>query len=175
MELCYLGAINNVIDIPSICNLLQNLIIKKPVTLHIIGKGERERELVESAKATGAKVVFYGPVYDDAKKLEIMSKCHFGLNVMKSSVCVGLTMKSVEYFRFGIPIINNIPYDTMRLVEERHVGVQLDSKCFDFLNELSINDCVVMRENVQEMVSQLFCEKVIFDEYQAVLNNVIVL
>ena len=65
IELCYLGAINNVISIPDICALISQLTPMKPVTLHIIGAGEREQELIDSAKAAGAEVVFYGAVYDD--------------------------------------------------------------------------------------------------------------
>ena len=52
-----------------------------------------------------------------------MSRCHFGFNLMKPDVRVGLTMKSVDYFRHDLPILNNIPADTAELVDREQVGV----------------------------------------------------
>ena len=169
LELCYLGAINNVISIPDICGLIKELTAKKPVTLHIIGKGERQEEFVEEAKKAGAEVIFYGAVYDEGKKLEIMNRCHFGLNVMKASVCVGLTMKSVDYFRYHLPIINSIPADTKRLVEEKGMGVQLDSSCAEKLLSLTGADCLQMRGQVAAAFTQCFEKSVIAEQYDKVL------
>ena len=171
LELCYLGAINNVISIPDICALIKQLTEKKPVTLHIIGKGERQEEFVAEAEKAGAEVIFYGAVYDEAKKLEIMSRCHFGLNVMKSSVCVGLTMKSVDYFRFGLPIINSIPADTQKLVEEKNIGLQLNSICAEKLLSLTVADCLQMRQQVTSVFTQSFEKSVIAEQYDKVLNR----
>lgn len=165
LDLCYLGAINNVIDIPAICGMIGELAKEKPVTLHIIGKGERQQEFVDSAKASGAEVVFYGAVYDDQKKQEIVSRCHFGLNIMKSSVCVGLTMKSVDYFRHGLPIINNIPADTQKLVEENHIGLQLDEQCAQKLLKLTNDTCMEMRKNVDETFDTYFDKAVVIEQY----------
>ena len=53
---------------------------------------------------------------------------------MKESVCVGLTMKSIDYFQHGLPIINNIPADTAELVEKYGVGVNI----VDGLSNLAI-------------------------------------
>ena len=77
-----------------------------PVTLHIIGDGESKQELIDAAKAGGATVEYHGKIHDPQDKQDIFDKCHFGLNIMKS-VCVGLTMKSIDGFLS--PIINNIP------------------------------------------------------------------
>ena len=54
-----------------------------------------------------------------------MSRCHFGFNLMKPDVCVGLTMKSVDYFRHDLPILNNIPADTAELVDREQVGLNV--------------------------------------------------
>ncbi len=171
LDLCYLGAINNVIGISDISLLIERLVKEKPVTLHIIGKGEREQEFIDSAKAAGAEVVFYGPIYDDVKKQEIINRCHFGLNIMKSSVCVGLTMKSVDYFRFGLPIINNIPADTQRLVEKNGIGVPLDSKCAEKILNLNTTDVLQMRVHVYDMFAQNFSEQIIDEQYKKMMNR----
>ena len=172
LSLCYLGAINNVISIPDICQLIKELAAHKKVVLHIIGKGERQDEFVEEATAAGAEVIFHGAVYDEAKKLEIMNQCHFGLNIMKSSVCVGLTMKSVDYFRFGLPIINNIPADTQKLVQERGIGVQLGEGCTGRVLTLTNEDCMLMRQRVETLFKDSFEKSVIMQQYNAVFDKV---
>lgn len=173
LELCYLGAINNVISIPDICDLIKQLTPHKPVVLHIIGKGERQEEFVEEATRAGAEVIFYGAVYDEAKKLEIMNRCHFGLNIMKSSVCVGLTMKSVDYFRFGLPIINNIPADTKQLVEEQGIGVQLEDGCAEKLLALTNKECLAMRKNVDALFCTAFEKDVMLEQYGQILRKLL--
>lgn len=172
-DLCYLGAINNIIDIPQICQLVEKLASHKPVTLHIIGKGEREQEFIHAARAAGAEVVFYGPVYDDTKKQEILSRCHFGLNIMKSSVCIGLTMKSVDYFRFGIPIINNIPADTTELVLRKNVGVLLDEQGIHKILSMSMQDHMSMRSAVDALFDQVFTKSVVIQQHTCLLNWVL--
>lgn len=121
VSLCYLGSINNIIDIPGISEIIRKL--PKPVQLHIVGDGERRQELIDAAESAGAAVTFHGKVFDGEKKQEIFDKCHYGLNVMKSSVFVGLTLKSMDYFDGGLPIINTIRGDTWDLVESNPIGI----------------------------------------------------
>lgn len=173
LDLCYLGAINNVIGISEICELIEGLTQQKPVTLHVIGKGEREQEFIDSAKAAGAEVIFYGPIYDDGKKQEIINQCHFGLNIMKPSVCVGLTMKSIDYFRFGLPIINNIPADTQNLVEEHGIGVQLDAECVQKLLTMTNAECVDMRSLVARSFAESFEKDKALENYRATIGRVL--
>ena len=122
--LCYLGSINNIIDIDCIAKIIRDL--GGPVDLHIIGDGESREALISAAQAAGANVIFHGKVYDRAEKQAILDRCHAGLNIMKKSVFVGLTMKSMDYFECGIPIINNIQGDTWKFVEEFGIGVNLE-------------------------------------------------
>ena len=164
IDLCYLGAINNIIGISDICSLIREIASKKPVVLHIIGTGEKQEEFITQAKASGADVKFYGAIYDDEEKQKIMSRCHFGLNIMKTSVCVGLTMKSVDYFHHGLPIINNIPADTKELVEKNNIGIQLDENCAEKLLTLSVEDCLKTRENVQNTFNTVFKKDVVLSE-----------
>lgn len=171
LVLCYLGSINNIISIPDICGLIRELTAHKKVVLHIIGKGETQQLFVDEATAAGAEVIFHGAVYDEAEKLAIMNQCHFGLNIMKSSVCVGLTMKSVDYFRFGLPIVNNIPGDTKRLVQERGIGVQLEDGCAEKLLALTNEDCMTMRQQVETMFAEGFEKSVILERYCGVLRQ----
>ena len=121
ISLCYLGSINNIIDIPCIGEIIRS--IQMPVDLHIIGDGEKRHELIETAETAGAHVIFHGKVYDSDKKKAILDQCHFGLNIMKPSVFVGLTMKSMDYFEYGLPLINNIAGDTWEFIEKNDIGI----------------------------------------------------
>lgn len=159
LSFCYLGAINNIIDIPRICALLQAAAQLRPVRLHIIGKGERQQELIDGAKAAGAEVIFHGAVYDAAEKQRIMDGCHFGINILKESVCIGLTMKSVDYLRHGLPILNSIPADTARLVAEDGIGIQLTPDCADTICAMTEQAHLAMRSRVQTVFDREFSEQ----------------
>lgn len=131
IHLAYLGSINNIIDIPKINQIIKVIMKYKLVTLHIVGEGENKLRLIESAQRVGAKVQYHGRVFDPQAKQDIFDSCHFGLNIMKPNVCVGLTMKSIDYFQHGLPIINNIPADTAEMIEKHEVGINV-------LNDMSI-------------------------------------
>lgn len=73
--------------------------------MHIIGNGEKKEQFIQEVLAVGVKVIDHKEVYDQREKQEIFDQCNYGLNVMKSSVCVGLTMKSLDYMCAGLPII----------------------------------------------------------------------
>lgn len=139
LSLCYLGSINNIIDIDTICDIIRQTEKKYPVDLHIIGDGEKREELISKAKLSSARVFYHGKVYDEKEKQEIFNQCHYGLNIMKKTVCVGLTMKSLDYLSGGLPLINNIEGDTWDAVEKYGIGVN----CNDGIR---IEDNAQMRE-----------------------------
>ena len=69
---------------------------------------------------------FYGAVFDQMRKIKILGNCDFAFNMMKESVLVGLTIKSIDYFSMGLPIINNIKGDTWEIVRRYGAGVNVD-------------------------------------------------
>lgn len=142
ISLCYLGSINNIIDIDVIGYVIESVKAKKNVILHIIGDGEKREELIEKAKQAGAEVIYHGKIYDVDEKQKIFDQCHFGLNIMKDSVYVGLTMKSIDYLQGGLPIINNIKGDTWDFIIERKFGYNLDE-----IGKLDLNNYNKYRVN----------------------------
>lgn len=173
IHLCYLGSINNIIDISKITQLIKSINSIKPVTLHIIGDGESKELLLEEVKNTGANVVYYGKVYDSKKKQEIFDKCHFGLNIMKETVCVGLTMKSIDYFEAGLPIINTIQADTERIVQKYNIGLNLIGNnvhdIADKATKFNLEDLLIMRKNTRKIFDDLFSVKA----FDAKLENIL--
>lgn len=159
IHLCYLGSINNIIDIPKIKEIIKLIHEIKPVTLHVIGDGESKDILIDEIKSTGAAVEYYGKIYDPQKKQNIFDKCHFGLNIMKDTVCVGLTMKSIDYFQAGLPIINTIKGDTTEIVEKYKIGVNVSDNMIDVANIVvnnSMEELIIMRENTCKVFKKLF-------------------
>jgi hypothetical protein len=159
LHLCYLGSINNIIDIPQITNIIRRLNAIKPTIVHIIGDGEKKELFIHNLIEIGVKVENYGKIYDHNKKREILSKCHFGINIMKNDVCVGLTMKSIDYLYYGLPIINNIKADTYCLVNNNYIGFNIIDEQFDDIIE---KICSLKTEDIYEMKSNAIN---VFNEY----------
>lgn len=157
IHLAYLGSINNIIDVSKIKEIIERFKEIKPVSVHIIGDGERKKEFIEMIKSTDSTALFYGKIFNPQEKQDIFDKCHFGLNIMKDSVCVGLTMKSIDYFQHGLPIINNIPGDTTELVEKHNIGININDKN-SMLKKLNIEEIERVSKN-RIAVKELFDEK----------------
>jgi len=136
LEIAYLGAINNIIDIDGIVRLLQILNQRlesdsRSVVLHVIGDGETRESFLQALKAAKIEYIYHSAIFDEVEKAKILSHCSYGLNMMKPGVCVGMTMKSIDYWSHGLPIINNIPGDTERLCREECLGINVDMSRHD--------------------------------------------
>ena len=123
MHVVYLGSVNNIIDMNAVTEILREVNRSKKVKLHIVGDGEKRQAFLEILKQNGIETEYYGTVYDETKKQEIFDRCSYGINIMKPGVCVGLTMESIDYFCYGLPIINNIQGDTWEMVEQYGIGI----------------------------------------------------
>ena len=126
IKLAYIGSINNIIDIDMIAKIVKELTQYRIVRVSIIGDGEKKTELINKIQKAGATVDDYGIIYDDDQKYQILSSHHYGLNVMKNTVFVGATMKSLEYLYFGLPMLNTIAGDTKKIIKQYHCGFNLD-------------------------------------------------
>ena len=160
LALCYLGSIGRLLDIDALTELLRQIAAVRPVAFHIIGEGETRAEVIRAAEDTGARVIYYGRVYDPQKRQEIFDKCHFGVNIMKTDVCVGLTMKSLDYFAGGLPIINSIEADTRQLIRRYDAGIELDradiSRTARLAATMTAEQNTAMRRNTLRMFEENF-------------------
>lgn len=162
LNICYLGSINNIIDIEKIVKIIKSVEQVKSTKLHIIGDGENRERFLNILNDNEINYNFYGKIYDENKKRSILSKCDLGLNIMKPNMQVGLTMKSIEYFRFSLPIINNIDYDTKNLVEEKRIGInEYDNNFSNFIREVANNKEFLyeLKTNVYDCYNELFSEQ----------------
>lgn len=154
LQIGYVGSINNLVDIDRICELLRKLIDSGiEVSCHIIGEGNHRKDFVSRLENI-CETKYYGAIFDENTKINILAKCDFGLNIMRDSVAVGLTIKSMDYFSYGLPLINNIKGDTWDLVSSENLGI----------NIMDINDEIVEqiieykfnRNNILEIFEQMF-------------------
>ena len=123
--LAYLGSMNHLIDIERIEEVITTLIPKYKVIVHVIGNGFAKEKFLTMLKQNGAMVKFHGELYDSKALVEIFCECDFGLNIYKPTTCIGMTMKSMDYFCYNLPIINSIPCDTERLIKKYNAGINI--------------------------------------------------
>nr|MBC9722346.1 glycosyltransferase [Lactobacillus sp.] len=135
IEVVYVGSINNIIDVDLIVEISKKIAVKKKTIVHIIGDGEQRQDLISELSGKNIEVNYHGVVYDEVEKSKIYSRCSFAFNIMKETVCVGLTLKSIDYFEAGLPLINNISGDTHDLVVNNRCGYNVDRKNLDTVVE----------------------------------------
>lgn len=164
LSLVYLGSINNIVDIEQIKRLIENS--DKKVILHVIGLGENKEKFIKELSKV-CEVIDHGAVYDELGKAKIFSMCHAGLNIYKPNLFIGLTVKCIDYFMYGLPIINNIQGDTYRLVDEKKVGINVVKASllnYDLLNYMRLhneNIYAVYKENFTKEIFKEKCGKII--------------
>lgn len=175
LNICYLGSINNIIDIETIIALLREMAKHRPLVLHVIGGGENTKALLDfDEENDNIKVEYYGILYDEAKKHEIMDKCAFALNILKKTVCIGLTMKSVDYFEAGVPIINNVSSDTSWIIDKYGAGFNIDDdlqKCAAKIMAMDEKKLITMRYSTRRAYEEMFSEKVYFERFEEIFEE----
>lgn len=162
----YVGSINNIIDINLIKSIIETLLSEFNVTVRIIGDGENRKELIRRIEEVGASVEFFGKIFDEKRKIEILSDCDVALNIMKENLKVGLTIKSIDYFAYGLPIINNIKGDTWNLVATEIPGINYSGDAqdvLDFVKQLRREDHL----KVLELYGKYFSE----NAFNATIKN----
>lgn len=170
IKLCYLGSINNIVDIEKIGQVIKAISQRKNVELNIIGSGERKEELIACAKANGALVNDHGKVYDYLKKKSIMDECHYGINIMKDSICVGLSMKSIDYFECGLPIINNLSGDLGKIIDEKQCGINIYED--DWLDKLfELENVEARKQNASNTFKEMFAQDVFFSQMEMIFDE----
>uniref|UniRef100_UPI00402610AC O-antigen ligase family protein n=1 Tax=Agathobacter rectalis TaxID=39491 RepID=UPI00402610AC len=162
IDLCYLGSINNIIDISLIEKIVLEFAKNKRTRIHIIGDGERKDEFLDILKKNSIEIIDHGKVYEIDKLQEIFDQCWFGINVLREDLAIGITMKSISYFRGGLPIINTVQGDTSRFVEECNIGINVDrhdvKSCVLRILNITKDDLACMKNNTRNLFEQKFAE-----------------
>ena len=168
LSLCYLGSINNIIDIDKIHQIICSF--KTSVDLHIIGDGETTELFIERLSKI-CNVKYYGAIWDENQKSAIMKNCHAGINIYKDNLFIGLTVKCIDYFENSLPIINNIKGDTWDMVEKNKLGINVRNNV-----NCSKEDIIKLRldnEHIFRFFKESFSEEAFINKCSRAINEVI--
>ena len=175
LNFCYLGSMNNIINIPAIIKMLTTIQQKRPVKVTLIGNGERREFFISQLKENGIDVEVLGLVFDENLKNDVFRKCHFGINMYNDNVIIGLTMKSLDYFRAGLPTVNMNIYDTGLLVKDYRSGFDLSRENWDQVIEeiatIREEEWHNLHENTIKMFQEKFSEAVFYKNFNQVLER----
>lgn len=168
LSLCYLGSINNIIDINKIKDIVSTS--NKPITLHIIGAGENKEDMINKLSQI-CEVIDHGVVMDENEKAKILNKCHAGINIYKDNLYIGLTMKCIDYFKYGLPIINNIKSDTWDMVDKYKVGINVyDDTVLDGEQLIKMRN---YNDNIYDLYDTYFSKNVFMKKCREIINEVL--
>lgn len=165
IALCFLGRVNGDVDYRAIGRLIRGL--ERPVELHVIGDGEEELRLRQTAEEAGAQVTFHGRLYGLREKQRIFDHCHFGLNLLKDGG--GLTMKSADYLEASLPVINNVRGETWDFIERHSVGVNYDGETG--ITAAKLLALQSRREQIQALYYACFAEQVFSLSLQKIIGS----
>ena len=168
LSLCYIGSINNIIDSERIAALLSGF--QQPVTFHVIGEGESTESFLKTISNV-CELQYHGPIRDEKKKAEIFAKCHAGINIYKEGLYIGLTVKCIDYFEHGLPIINNIKGDTWKLVKDYKAGINVVENTI-----VDGNNLIEMRknnQNIYKLFKENFSKETFIENCLEVIDEVV--
>ena len=88
---------------------------------------------------------------------------------MNSSVYVGLTMKSMDYFAASLPVINNIQGDTWNFIEQHPIGINYSPETK--LSGAKLQILQSRREQIRAFYDTYFSEKVFAIRVREILKE----
>lgn len=170
----YLGSLNNIFDSDLTAKILNSIAERKKVKLHIIGDGESKNDFL--SKLQNISVMDHGIVYDEQIKHQIFSQSNFAINIMKPTVFVGLTMKSMDYFKAGMPIINNISGDTTNLINQYGSGYNFDGrieKLVKWIEGLTTMEYHMMCQMSRKVYDDNLTKDIFYERINALLEGIV--
>lgn len=168
LSLCYIGSINNIIATTIVSNIIEKC--DMPVVLHVIGAGENRYHFVINNSRV-CEVIYHGEIRDEKQKSKIFAMCHAGLNIYKNNLYIGLTVKSIDYFEHGLPIINNIKGDTWKIIEENNIGINIDNNYE--LHGQNIIDMRKNNKNIYKVFDENFTKEAFINKCNSVTESVL--
>lgn len=160
IHICYVGSINNIINAPLMIEFLDRLNHKRKVYFHMIGQGESKERIKQELEKRQVEVIDYGSIYDKHALQGIFNQCSFAINFLVPDIAIGITMKSVTYFRGGMPILNTVDGDTRKMVAERTVGVNVVidkiDETIDTILQMEEAQIREMKKNARELFEEFF-------------------
>ncbi len=119
--IAYVGNLGLLYDFDTLLNVLAEDELRSCAQLFIVGRGDRQDWLLAGLEARHLRYRFFGAVYDHERLAEILCSCHVGFNGYINT-SAAFSYKANTYFAAGLPILNSMTGDLMRLVTEHGLG-----------------------------------------------------
>lgn len=169
IKILYLGNISSIYDFESLIYILKRL----NAELEIIGDGPYKKDLINKLKEEKILYNYHGAIFNEEKKVEIIKKCHFGYNGYKENTEVSMSYKSIDYFSYGLPIINSANGDTWDLVKTKKLGFNFQ---IENLEEL-IQNIINLNENkyyqLNSNIKQVFIDYFSYKSYKKEMDQIL--
>lgn len=154
----YIGNIGTIYDFESLIKVLYKVSKVRDIELRILGDGDLKEWLMSSLRIHNIKFKFFDATFDENVKKHVLECCWFGYNGFKENTEVALSYKTIEYFSFGLPILNSAKGDTFDLVKSCNLGYNFR---FDELNPLidKIINCTKEEAIIKKKIVKNYFDK----------------
>lgn len=160
IRILYLGNISYIYDFDSLIEICKKLkSFYKKVIVEIIGDGPLKQQVFEKLKSEKINYLYHGIIFQERLKEKIVSRCQFGYNGYKNDTDVSLSYKSIDYFSYGLPIINSAKGDTWEIIKKEKNGYNFKKI---YLNEI-LENLSKLDEKKYELMSNR--SKKVFEKY----------
>jgi len=172
IKIAYLGSMNTITDFDTLLKVSKKIGLNH-IEIVLIGDGERKNWLLSALKENKIRYAYFGKIFEEGRKKEILSKCDFGFNGYKSNTEVALSYKSIDYLSYGLPLINSTKNDTWDCVEKYKIGFNYNINTIDQLIEnIKTLNCKEL-EKMKENAYQCFLENFTWDTYKTQMSDVL--
>ncbi len=120
----FAGAFNNSVDLDAVIDAFAQM-PSAAVTATLAGTGDKFSAWVEDAR-DDSRIQFPGWI-DPVQLAALAAGADVGLVCYKPESLVAMPNKIFEYMSFGLPMINSIPGEAARMVEEKGIGLNYDA------------------------------------------------
>lgn len=174
----YVGSISHIYDFDSLIEIATIIKEKtnKQILIKIIGRGEKLEALEAALKKKEIDYIYYGVVYDEQRKKNILEDCDFGFNGYKKGTEIALSYKSIDYFSYGIPILNSAKGDTFEIIEKYNAGINYDDRnllqCVEIISNMSVDDINKMKYNSKKIYNMYFTMDKYIEDMNFIVSNI---
>jgi glycosyltransferase involved in cell wall biosynthesis len=147
--IAYVGNLGRLYDFETLLDVLAEDELRDCVQLFIIGAGDRQDWLLGELETRGLRHRFFGAVYERKQLAEILRACHAGFNGYINTTAA-FSYKASTYLAAGLPLINSMTGDLMRIVAEHGLGVNYEGG-----NRKQLKECILrmVRNGTTEMAA----------------------
>lgn len=176
LTFCYLGNIGRINDIDSFIQIALIVSKKREIFIKIIGDGDKKDYFIDKLNFYGINYVYYGKIFEENKKYELLKDSWFGFNGYKDTTEVALSYKSIDYWSYGIPIINSAKGDTSLFIKENRIGVNFSENdltyAINFLESISLNEVKLMKTTSYNFFKENFSYSSYVKDFDDILLNI---